>query len=695
MPFQSTPTAVGRGGDRVSVSASHSCSWSGDGSIQCWGSNARGALGAVAPSLTSYSHSASFAVGSAAAGEDFSCATRGAGDGEVVCWGANDVGQCGQSGAADVNGPTTIGGIPRSGKVVAGRAHACALSYPGFGGVVYCWGANDRGQIGTGAATAREAATRVTLPGAASDLFAGRDHTCAIVGASLYCWGGNRAGQVDPSTGADVRSPRLVAGFASSDAVVQGAAGDEFSCAVVERTPLTSRFVLCWGTSGFGEFGAAPSRVLRAPTAVAEFATVREIVAGARHLCVRSDAALSCWGSNRWGQLGIGTSGQPRSVPAVVRGASATATAVSVGYGHACAVLDGEVRCWGKNTEGQLGTGDDVSRSEPVRVTTVTMPTAVCAGEAHTCAMSMSGAVQCWGRNVEGQLGTGAFSAAELSSVGVLGVTSAGAIACGRQHTCVIRRADGAVLCWGANSRGQLGNSVLTPSASAALVRLGMGAVRIAAGGDTTCAALADGTVRCWGDDRVGQLGNGMRPASDGSFETMSETPLTVPGVTGASGVSVGAVHACAWSGTQTWCWGFNGFAQLGRGAATMRGEAPGAVTGLAGAVGMGAGFSHSCAFDRATLRCWGRNHAGQGGDSAPVSISSELASPTPVAVTGPLVTVSAGGGAAASDVTAGVTAMTCSQTSEGVRCWGSNEWGELGDGASFSAAPMAVPFSP
>ncbi len=690
--LRSTPTRVEGSGDHVAMSATHSCAWSGSGVVGCWGRNARGALGVINASLTRVDRIASLLPDSLAVGEDFSCATRGAGDGEVVCWGANDLGQSGQTGAADVDGPTAVAGAPASAKVVAGRAHVCSLSFPGPSRRVFCWGANGRGQTGRGTATAREGAALVTLS-EPNDIFAGRDHACAITGSSLLCWGANESRQSDPSTAIDVRTPTAVTGLPSGEHPLRGgAAGDTFTC-VIGATGA----VYCWGTGELGELGDATVRVATEPRLVPGLTGVTAITAGARHVCARNAAGLHCWGGNRWAQLGVGTSGQPRSTPAAVSGVSGTVASVSVGYGHVCAVIGGQVRCWGKNADGQLGTGDDANRAEPAAVSMLATPNAVCTGEAFSCAMSASGAVQCWGRNVEGQLGRNTFSASGPTGMGVVGVSQAAAIACGARHACVIRRTTGAVSCWGANNRGQIGQPRSASPASATPLDVGgiVNAAAIAAGGDSTCAALRDGTVRCWGNNTFGELGSG--PGPDGGIETLSETPVAVTGVSGASGVSMGVVHACAWGSTQSWCWGFNGFAQLGRGAATMRGELPGAITGIAAAQGIGSGYSHACSFDPTGLRCWGRNHAGQVGDGLAVSVSSIAPTPVTVALggSGGVRAVSAGGGSAASDVTAGVTAMTCAHDGAAVLCWGSNEWGELGDGAAFRAPPAVVTFTP
>jgi alpha-tubulin suppressor-like RCC1 family protein len=210
------------------------------------------------------------------------------------------------------------------------------------------------------------------------------------------------------------------------------------------------------------------------------------------------------------------------STPADVIGIS-TATAVTVGYRHFCALLrDGAVLCWGDNASGQLGNGTTTSSSTPQAVPGV-RATAIAAGALYTCAVLFDGTMKCWGNAFDGALGNGAVSyAATPNPVAVPGVSGAIAVAAGYTHTCAVL-ADHTMRCWGNNFYGQLGNGMRnrTPAAVPSPVKVSgiASAVTVTAGFDYTCARLIDGTFKCWGHNTFGQLTNG----------TTTDSPIPVP----------------------------------------------------------------------------------------------------------------------------------------------------------------------
>jgi alpha-tubulin suppressor-like RCC1 family protein len=348
---------------------------------------------------------------------------------------------------------------------------------------------------------------------------------------------------------------------------------------------------------------------------------------------------------------------------------------LSAGERHTCAVTSlGSVFCWGNNENGQLGDGTMVNSSIPVAVKGLRDAVAVRAGWKHTCALTAGGAVKCWGYNRNGELGNGQTADSSLP-VDVTGLSSgAAAIGMGDDHTCAIM-ASGGVKCWGYNDYGQLGDGTQTSrSAPIEVKSLAMNAARVAGGWGHTCILSAGGGVRCWGNNEYGQLGYGE--TSEYRF-----TPVDVLDLgSGVIGLAAGGGHTCALvTGGGIRCWGNNKYGQLGDGTAQIR-ILPVAVDGLAqGAAGIAAGWNHVCAaMGNGELKCWGWNYWGQLGDGTQVTQSK------PVNVRRLMDDVT--------EVAAGW-AHTCAITAAcGVKCWGWNSFGQLGDGTNLdSSVPLAV----
>jgi alpha-tubulin suppressor-like RCC1 family protein len=239
-------------------------------------------------------------------------------------------------------------------------------------------------------------------------------------------------------------------------------------------------------------------------------------------------------------------------------------------------------------------------------------------------------------------------------------------LAAGGDHTCALT-VSGSVECWGGNSSGQLGDGSttnrLTPVGVSGLTS---GVQAISAGYHHTCALTSTGDVKCWGGNSSGQLGDGST--------TNRLTPVDVVGLaSGVRAIAAGYYHTCALTisgGVK--CWGDNTYGQIGDGTTTNR-LVPVDVSGLtSGVQAIAAGGTHTCAVTTSGgVKCWGRNWDGQLGDGTTTSRT------TPVDVSG---------------LTTGVVALaagnfhTCAlSTSGGVKCWGRNGSGQVGDGTMYN----------
>ncbi|HEX9696471.1 MAG TPA: hypothetical protein VGB64_09200, partial [Actinomycetota bacterium] len=157
-------------------------------------------------------------------------------------------------------------------------------------------------------------------------------------------------------------------------------------------------------------------------------------------------------------------------------------------------------------------------------LTLAPVPQQIVAGDLHTCALLSNATVKCWGRNSEGQIGDGTTTQ-RLTPTSVTGLTGATAITAGDSHTCALL-SDTTVKCWGNNVVGQIGDGTTTNRTTPTTVTGLTGATAITAGDFHTCALLSDATVKCWGPNRSGQIGDGTT--------TNRTTPTTVTGLTGA-----------------------------------------------------------------------------------------------------------------------------------------------------------------
>ncbi len=352
-------------------------------------------------------------------------------------------------------------------------------------------------------------------PVVATQVSSGAQHSCALItGGNVRCWGDNQYKQLGNSTGVDSNVPVAV-GLSLARSV---AAGGLFTCAIVQflRAGIIVDGVRCLGDNG-GGLGDGTTTDSAVGVAVANVDGPVSLVAGSFHACalLANPGSIRCWGDNTYGQLGDGTTVRTigGKTPPSVQGIT-NATAIAAGENHTCARLaDGTVRCWGRNTFGQLGNGvtsGELPNATPVTVQLISDATTVFAGRDHTCVILSDSAVRCWGQNTNGQLADNTSS--NIRSLRVFsGFTSVADMLLGTDFTCA-RQTNSTVRCAGANGSGQLGNNSPNPSTSSVEVaNLNTAASLGSVGGGRlhACALLNNGGVRCWGDNQNGQLGNG------------------------------------------------------------------------------------------------------------------------------------------------------------------------------------------
>ena len=332
-----------------------------------------------------------------------------------------------------------------------GGQHSCLLL---DNGTVKCWGANDFGQLGTGDNSSSNTPIPVSALAGVVQVSLGGDHTCVLHdNTTVSCWGANDFGQLGTGDNSSSNTPRAIPNLVS---VRQIAAGEEHTCALLDNGSAR-----CWGAQQFGRLGNGQDGTgqVLSPTPVQNLQGAAHLALGSTHSCALLDNdSVQCWGNNDQGQLGNnGTT--PSNSPVNVQ-MTGTVTHLAVGSNHNCLVVDGQVKCWGSNDNASLGNGDGdfAPALIPTTVLGILDATKIFAGGQHSCALRSTGTALCWGLNTSGQLGLG-DNFSPVYSPSLLALSgSIQAMSLGREHSCA-ERTDNTTFCWGKNTKGQLGNT--------------------------------------------------------------------------------------------------------------------------------------------------------------------------------------------------------------------------------------------
>jgi len=666
--FGLTPTAVNglnSGVKEVYVGYEHSCALMENGGVKCWGNNNYGQLGNGSTTDSSTPVDVvglTSGVKAVDVGIYHTCALMESG--AVKCWGHNASGQLGDGSTNSSSIPVDVVGLNASVKAITtGTFHSCAVT---DNGAAKCWGANWYGQIGDGTTTNHTTPTNVSGLNSGVATISGGDHTCAVMDdGDIKCWGINTNGELGDGTTTQRLSPTDVVGLTKEATSVS--VGGHYTCA-----RLQDNSVQCWGDGWAGQLGDGEYRLSTHPVQVNGLeAGVIQLDTGKDHSCVLMfNGGVKCWGRNYSGQLGDGNQTGKILEPVNAERLDNIAS-IDAGDYHNCAITtSGNAKCWGKNTDGQLGNDNDYINSHlPQDVATLNSDIVdITSGGSHSCSISNTGEVKCWGLNNRGQLGNGSTTFSSNTPTNVSGLNSgAQAIAAGWMHTCAIVN-NGGVQCWGDNTNGKLGDGTTTNRTTPVnVINLNGTATAITAGTEHTCALMDGGSIKCWGDNVYGQLGNGT--------QTDQTEPVDVIDLDGtAVAISAGGYHTCALMSTgEVKCWGDDSDGQLGNGNNLFSSSTPTNVIGLDSAVSdISAGLNHTCAvMSNGSIKCWGGNLYGQLGNGSITADSEE-----PIDVNG----ISSG----AVKVTAG-DKHTCSlMSNHTVKCWGYNESGETGSPVGY-----------
>jgi uncharacterized repeat protein (TIGR02543 family) len=348
-----------------------------------------------------------------------------------------------------------------------------------------------------------------------------------------------------------------------------------------------------------------------------------QISAGYQHSeWLRSNGTVMVWGYGDFGQLG---DGQTISQSKPVRTGLENITAVAAGFTHTLWLKsDGTVWASGYNQFGQVGNNSTVNQAEPVQVIGLSGVTALAAGQNHSVALKSDGTVWVWGGNNSYQLGDGTSSSTKSAvPKQVPGLSDVKEITAGSNNV-IVRKNDGTYWAWGDGNKGQLGyDSIDSPNTPYQLTAVS-NVKSIASGEDHMLWLKTDGTVWATGLNTNGQLGDGST--------TQRKTPVQVSGLSDVKAISAAGFSMALKTDGTVWSWGENNKGQLGDGTTTDR-LTPVQVSGLSDIVAIDAGGDDGRGYAMAlksdgTVWAWGLNGNGQVGDKTSTDRS------TPVQVT-------------------------------------------------------------
>ncbi|MEP6707036.1 MAG: hypothetical protein ABJC05_05930 [Pyrinomonadaceae bacterium] len=295
----------------------------------------------------------------------------------------------------------------------------------------------------------------------------------------------------------------------------------------------------------------------------------------------------------------------------------------------------------------------------------------VSAGQDHTCGLTAEGEVYCWGSNRDGQLGSGAAdTAVHPRPLRVATDIRFRFVTAGYRHTCALT-ANGAAYCWGANDSGQLGDGSIERSATPMPVSGKLIFESLSAGATHTCGVTTSGEGYCWGGNWHGQLGNGSMDGEQ-KYPCCHTAPTRIVGAFSFSRVTAGGIHTCGLTSSgKAYCWGIANYGRLGVGRTNAANvPTPTAVSGSLEFLSINQGGFYTCGLAKTKVAyCWGAGSDGQLGIGSAVA---EQDVPAVVSGNFPFVIIAPGDN------------HTCGITADGtVYCWGSNRFGEIGDGST------------
>ncbi|MBL7543905.1 MAG: hypothetical protein JNL11_08815 [Bdellovibrionaceae bacterium] len=515
-------------------------------SVQCWGANgysslANGVAGGttLTPSLIKTDASTTLTgIKKVIPGNSNLIVVT---DTNIYMSGLNTRGQFFNFTTVSQNFMTALTGLPAMKLVtLGGGGTVCGVKTSN--GQIVCWGDSGHGQAGT-SIISNFFGFRPINTGFFTNVSAvglSDAHGCAVNSGLTYCWGWAQAGRLGTGNGANTVTPSVVK--ENSNTTNLTTYSGSFGIGSLSQCEITTdNLVKCWGYNTYGQVGAGDTTSYNYARTVKINSTtnltdVIQISVGGHHVCALTGTRnVYCWGYNNFGQIGQGsTSPAVYSYAVPVSGFSAVVgqrvSSLSSGIYYNCALLEnGDVRCWGRNNLGQLGNGTTTDLYAPPTSTATALTgfTQVSTGNESACGIK-SNSIYCWGNSAYGQLGVngvngGAYSTPQ--SVSIAEAQSITEVQVYQQTACAIINSStvtGKAYCWGSNSYGAVGKSIVTSYSTPQVVMQypafttalsGVSKLSVGSNALSACMIMSNGQIQCAGNNTSGQMTDTNNPA--------------------------------------------------------------------------------------------------------------------------------------------------------------------------------------
>jgi alpha-tubulin suppressor-like RCC1 family protein len=578
-------------------------------------------------------------------------------EGKPYCW-SNSPFTGGEVSSSSVPIPVDLSVIGKRqvSDIAIGPSHMCALAL----GDLYCWGNNLYGALGIGS---NESSTTPVKMKVSNELV---DREIISVAIDNLNWSypttiflhkkltdttklsrksidDAEAAAIAEAKAAAQRELEAASKVAQEDMAAAESERQKALLGNINTNPLVKPVSLAlMGVSTFKVDGALVPHSMD-PENLFEGKTPTAVYVGTSSSCALAGGSLYCWGNGSSGQLGDGSfrsSALPKKVKFPDRWARASIDKVAIGGNTSCAILDGDLLCWGNNSNFQLGNNSQNNSATPTSVDSSGVLkgleiTDVSVGNGHVCAIADSKAF-CWGANGSNQIGTGSTESkvvqtpVAVNTTGLLKGKKLLGISVSDYHSCAYSTTE--VFCWGQNSYSALGSQV--DSSGVAQVKFPLEKIikiqQLSAGYFGTCAVI-DGRAFCWGFNNAGRFAISENTISSSGNPIALEMKGNLLGRE-FQNISLGINFACGIASGSPYCWGSNAQGQLGNGnlksnTTPAQVASPDVVAGKTYSISVSPNGATVCAVASGKVYCWGGNSEFQGGRLD----SQASTSPTPV----------------------------------------------------------------